>query len=385
MNIKMLIKNTGSALNRCFPKNNRKILFESNSDYCDNARALYDYLIENGYDKSYRFVWCVKDVAAFKGKNFPSTKFVSFKNPRGILPYFFHMATSKYIFYTHFVPPFMNPKVQTIVNLWHGTPLKSIKGHTHSADLFNYVLSPSNFFDEIIMDSFQADRSQLLSCGYPRNDLLFDKSNVLERLSIDRQSYQSVILWMPTFRRPADGAYQDAKLTQTGLPLIETPALLEELNQKLAQDNLFMVIKLHPGQDMSHVDLRSLSNITMLTNVALDESGVQLYHLVANADVLLTDYSSIYFDYLLLNRPIGFIIDDIAEYQQKRGFVTDMPLELMPGEKMKTTQELYRFLTNISLGQDDYNGDRVRVNDIVNRFKDNQSAKRLLASLKICK
>ncbi|MEG0692309.1 MAG: CDP-glycerol glycerophosphotransferase family protein, partial [Oscillospiraceae bacterium] len=122
-----------------------------------------------------------------------------------------------------------------------------------------------------------------------------------------------------------------------------------------------------------------------MTRNELDKSDVQLYHLVSQCDVLLTDYSSIYFDYLLLNRPIGFIIDDIEEYNQKRGFVTKEPLELMPGEKMKTIEELNHFLETIGNHKDEYVEERARVNEIVNQYKDNQSAKRLLNLLEITK
>ena len=358
-------------------------MFESNSDYCDNARAVYDYLIKHNYDKEYQFVWCVKDVTAFRQKNFRNTKFVSFSNPMSILPYFYHMATSKYILYTHFVPLFMNPKCQTVVNLWHGTPLKSIKSHVHSAELFTYVLSPSHGFDAVIMESFEAQNAQLLHCGYPRNDLLFEENDALMKLQIDKDSYQHVILWMPTFRRPVDGSYQDGDVTQTGLPMISSPQELVVLNQKLLENNQFMIIKLHPAQDMSNVDLVEISNIKMLTSWNLDQSEVQLYHLVNQCDVLLTDYSSIYFDFLLLDRPIGFIIDDMDQYNAKRGFVTQDPLDIMPGEKMKTIEELHSFLKNLSVGQDVYQEDRARVNQLVNEYQDNQSASRVLKTIGI--
>lgn len=114
----------------------------------------------------------------------------------------------------------------------------------------------------------------------------------------------------------------------------------------------------------------------MLTNRELDEAGVELYRLVGAADGLLTDYSSIYFDYLLLNHPMIFLIDDIDGYQEKRGFTVADPLSLMPGEKVRAAEELYQALGRLARGEDAWEGERARVNGLVNRFTDDQSARR---------
>ena len=92
----------------------------------------------------------------------------------------------------------------------------------------------------------------------------------------------------------------------------------------------------------------------------------------------LTDYSSIYFDYLLLDRPIAFLIDDIAQYQQNRGFTVENALDLMPGEKIRTVSELNGFLDRLAKGEDRFQEDRQRVNRRVNRWQDGESAKRFL-------
>lgn len=376
MNLREAIKVIGRGINRCIPKNKHKILFESNSDYCDNTRAVYDYLIANGYETRYRFVWCVSDPGQFHAEGMKNTRLVSFKRKRGFLSYFWQMATARYVFYTHYVPPFCNAKAQVVVNLWHGTPLKTLQGHVHPASLFGWLLSPSDYFDPILADSFSMGKEKLLQLGYPRCDLLFQQTDALSRLGIRRADFQKVLLWMPTFRRPADGLYADADVNPTGLPLLETDRQLEELNGILAQKGVLLVIKLHPGQDMSGVKLHTLSHIRMLTNRELDEKGVQLYHLVGEADALLTDYSSIYFDYLLLNRPIGFLIDDIETYQKNRGFVVEDPLPLMPGEKIRTVEELTAFAAGLVNGEDKWEAERERVRLLSNKFADGNSAKR---------
>lgn len=87
-------------------------------------------------------------------------------------------------------------------------------------------------------------------------------------------------------------------------------------------------------------------------------------------DVLITDYSSVYFDYQLLDRPIGFAIDDVEEYRRNRGFVFDNILDYMPGEKIYSFDELKTFFDHLHKGQDDYSEKRKKVNDLVNHWQD---------------
>lgn len=376
MTLRDRIKSAGRALNRCVPKRNNQILFESNSDYCDNSRALYDYLLAHGYGEKYRFIWCVADVKR-PPDGLAGAKVVSFRSKKGFLRYFFAMARSGKVVFSHYAPPFVNPKGQMVLNLWHGTPLKTLKGHVPPAELFRWLLSPSDLFDPILADSFGAAPEQLVQLGYPRNDLLFHPADSLERLGIEAGRWKKVLLWMPTFRRPAGGAYQDGAATSTGLPLMESPELLEELNRRLERLGFYLMIKLHPGQDLSGMKLVELSSIRMLTNRELDAAGVELYRLVGAADGLLTDYSSIYFDYLLLDRPMIFLIDDFDLYEEKRGFTVEDPLSLMPGEKVRTPEELYLALERLGNGTDEWRSERMRVNGLVNRFTDNQSCRRV--------
>ena len=108
---------------------------------------------------------------------------------------------------------------------------------------------------------------------------------------------------------------------------------------------------------------------------------MQLYELVAHADALVTDYSSIYFDYLLLNRPIGFTCDDMEAYGGNRGFVVDNPLELMPGMKIQNYPEFVAFAEKVFAGDDGFREERERVNNLVNADQDGQSCAHLVSLL----
>ena len=107
------------------------------------------------------------------------------------------------------------------------------------------------------------------------------------------------------------------------------------------------------------------SNIKFMTQKALEKKGLSVYALLRNADALITDYSSAYFDYMLLNRPIAFTVEDIEEYRKKRGFVFDNPFEYMPGEKINSYEDLEKYVANVAEDNDVF-AERERVNMIIN-------------------
>ena len=111
----------------------------------------------------------------------------------------------------------------------------------------------------------------------------------------------------------------------------------------------------------------------------MQESQCDLYALLGQADGLITDYSSVYFDYLLLNRPIGFTVDDMEEYMKNRGFVVDDPRPLMPGQFLNTPEDFCGFLSDLLEGRDPYGEERLRVKELTNKYDDGKDALRALA------
>ena len=111
------------------------------------------------------------------------------------------------------------------------------------------------------------------------------------------------------------------------------------------------------------------------------EQKLALYKLVKDSDFLITDYSSIYFDYLLLNRPIGFTIEDMKEYEGNRGFVFEHPFEYMPGRIIQNKEEFMCFLQDTVAGIDGYEEERARVNALVNQVNTPDNCKGLLEKI----
>ena len=98
---------------------------------------------------------------------------------------------------------------------------------------------------------------------------------------------------------------------------------------------------------------------------------------------LLTDYSSVFFDFLLTLKPIGFVIDDISQYGSMRGFTVEDPLGLMPGHKIYNVDDLKKFIADLVAGVDPYSDERQRINDLANKYQDSQSSTRLMKALGI--
>lgn len=364
-----------SFVNRLIPKSRKKIVFYSNMGFRDNVKAVYDYLISCPGGK-YKVICAVNDWADFAEK--PHPKYVKFVSPlRGV----WHFFTARYFFYSFGKYPVKPAKNQMVVNLWHGSPLKKIGNYLDDEDqnFFTILLAASDFFVPIMQKAFNCRREQVVVCGHPRNDALFHPGDALEKLGVS-ESYKRLILWLPTFRQSAflgncDTASQKG---ETGLPILRTQSEMERINSLLAEADTLMIAKIHPAQDLDQIDAAGYSNIRIVTNEEMQRADCNLYGLLGCADGLITDYSSVYFDFLLLNRPIGFTVDDIEEYMANRGFVVEDPYALMPGRFIHTVDEFSLFVGEVISGSDSYAAQRKMVGDLVNRYHDGMDCKRVL-------
>src|SRR5699024_2389007 len=102
---------------------------------------------------------------------------------------------------------------------------------------------------------------------------------------------------------------------------------VSELNNILFEEKILLIIKPHPEQNLKYFDDIFTEHIKVINNDDLLYNNVDLYALLSESDALLTDYSSVYIDYLLLNKPIGFTIDDINNYEKNLGFSVKDPLK----------------------------------------------------------
>lgn len=285
-----------------------------------------------------------------------------------------------------------------VVQLWHGIPLKRIerlvteqikaKMSLHGKiafEAYRAFTGRQRRVDLLVSTSALVAREAMMRCfyadhwpvtGYPRNDVLLDerlRHHPLMELSIDRNARkvvqqakiqgQPVALYAPTFRKHFIDPFLGG--------VIDLPRL-----DRFAQShNAIILIKLHPWmrQPVFYDDI--YDNVTFIS------PDSDIYPLLPQIDFLITDYSSIFFDFLLLDRPILFFCHDLEEYlTEDRGFIFDYEV-MTPGPKVTRQTDLEIELATIFSGGDIWHEQRLRVRALVFDHVDGSAVERLMSQL----
>lgn len=359
------------------------ILFESEGDYSDNTFALYDYMRRNGYfEEKYRAVWLVAHPENSKDGCICVSKYSKYLN----LTRLYYLATSRYYILDHcnVLRNMKSRRGQEIYNLFHGCTFKAKKGVIGEAKSPERFLTVTGDFWKHIMSEFiQCDESVVHVLGYPRNDYFFmDNKEILSKWDKlhNWNQFNKVILWMPTFRKSSNAILsEDYYQGATGLPILEKISDLVELNEILKAKNSLLVFKVHHLQSDYEAFKRHYSNIQILKDDDIISCGAQLYQIVTLADILITDYSSISNDYLLLNRPMIFTLDDYENYRGSRGFSIDDPALYFPGPHVFNKDELLAALKETITGKADmFKKQREDLLSVMHKYNDGDSSKRIV-------
>lgn len=307
----------------CVKKN--YIFYESRDgkSMTDSPYAIFKYLLENDYEKKYIHIWSIDNK---KKLRFYKQKYKKHKNIRFVLrmtnKYFYYLTTSKYLLNNSTFPNIFTVKDEQIyVNTWHGTPLKhmgfDIKDNPFgtsnvlrnflSAD---YILSPNKFTTEILKNSFKLKdlfHGKILEDGYPRIDLTVNANkskiiNSLINLNLKLQN-KKIILYAPTWkgndtskpRNDLEQIYNDIKVLEFRLG--------SEYN---------ILTKVHPFL------YKEAESFDLLQDYLVPDT-FETNELLSVVDILITDYSSIFFDFLITKKPIIFYMWDYDDYKTNRG------------------------------------------------------------------
>ncbi|WP_161567332.1 CDP-glycerol glycerophosphotransferase family protein [Exiguobacterium sp. SH4S7] len=367
------------------------IVFESQSDFSDNSKALFLNMIKYNVNKHYKIVWLVDDAKQIKTQKYENVYFFSIKSDGSIINKLvtlakieFLLSKTRFYFFTHrnfsISPPTEN---QVFFNLTHGTPLKNSTGRHSSFKKSTYILTTSKTAGDLRVRTYEGGTEKLKILGFPRNDFLFTEKDSLQKIGVNKKAYNKVVFWLPTFRRHKNAKTNDSRKLEEELdfPIVNNVMQLMKLNQYLEKNKIFLIIKVHPAQDLKYFISGDFSNVKILTNDFIFDSKIELYELLGQSDALLTDYSSVYLDYLLIDKPIGFTIDDLGEYQQELGFMVNNPLDIMPGMKIPDQESLCTFFDNVLLNNDEWREKREKVKKEFNYYTDNQASERIMKDL----
>jgi CDP-glycerol glycerophosphotransferase (TagB/SpsB family) len=163
------------------------------------------------------------------------------------------------------------------------------------------------------------------------------------------------------------------------MPLIYSIEKLIALNEFLKQKHLHILYKAHFLQDMKSAKTVNLENIHFISDSMIRDVGMQLYEIIGGSSALITDYSSVFYDYLLLDHPIATTIDDIESWKKGRGFSFD--IEKMHDQatvRVKNLDELFAFLNDVSEGIDRKQQGRRQIRDITHTYIDGKSTDRVV-------
>ncbi len=358
-------------INYLIPKRNQ-IIFDSSPEFSDNPKALYDYI--SSKKTEYRLVWAVDEIQ--EEVDVPQYK-------RSTLGRLWQFLRSRYIVTSHGSHP-ARTKNQVFVNVWHGMPLKAM-GYAENRDValpFNfddenyYLIATSTIMRNALAACFNQDARRIFVTGQPRNDKLLKgcQERILEILKIDPARYNKIILFAPTFRS-ADYR-EDGQLISYNFNLPDFD--INDFQEFLKDHGVLCLVKFHRlEEEKATAYFKDAENIKLINTGTLQENLIDIYDIMGCVDILITDYSSVYFDFLLLDRPIIFIVSDLEEYREKRGFVLE-PFEFWtPGPKVKNFKEFLGELEKSIENPEYYQEERNVINDLVNYYKDDKSSERL--------
>lgn len=280
------------------------------------------------------------------------------------------------LFYTHGYFGYSTPpRSKIIVNLWHGMPLKTIGALRGNRVMrFSFTLATSHYFQRILQNAFRVDDDNVLISGLPRNDRLLEAAaNPSTRLLPG-----PIILWMPTYRRPLQ---RDAPIdgSESGFMDGIGDFRINDFGDALQQLGLTCIIKPHPLADTSTYPAET-ARVKIWPDQRLLEHGLTLYQLIAQADLLISDASSVWVDYLLLDRPILFAFGDHAEYSSTRGLASPEGLSMFPGPIVTDQDSLVVELGLFSEGIDNYADKRHSVLARFHQYRDSNSAERTVSA-----
>lgn len=346
--IKQMMLGVYNTLYYILPLNKNVILFESSvgRNYTGNPKAIYEKMVAEELDKKYKCVWILEDTR----EEIPG-RCIKIKRQR--LKYFYYMSCAKFWVMDSRQPRYLKKKKGNVyIQTWHGTPLKKlgldmsfvnmggyqdieeyIRIFKQNTSRWDYLISQNEYSTNIFKSAF-AFNKEVLEIGYPRNDVLMNHTSaqvkaIREKLGLP--SDKQILLYAPTWR---DNDYDALGRYKFNLP-IDLATFKQELG-----DKYYLLLKPH-YLIADQISIAGYEDCVGLCNIKQD---IQELYLVA--DALITDYSSVMFDYSILGRPIFFYMYDMEAYKSEvREFYFDILAEA-PGPIVATNEELFKCLKN---------------------------------------
>lgn len=367
----ILIKLVLFVLKKCKTKN--YIVFESLPFYSDNTKFVFDELVKRNVNKKFKMIWIADNGTNSKEIHCDNVKIIEGNSFFNSLKKQYAISAAKAVIVSNELLKKINPRKQLFIDLAHGAALKNCSGHYNLPDCYDKAVCLSPYLAKFDAVNFNCDEEKMLPLGYPRNDLLFGEKIDLHKF-FSAADFDKAVYWMPTYRQHKNGKYNTSSVS---FPIMYDEKIAERISQKAAKERVLIIIKPHPAQDMSRITKLNLQNIVFVDNEFLSKNGLENYELLRSVDALISDYSSVYYDYLLCDKPIGLCFDDFEEYSSNEGFTVDPDFILAGGEKLYNAQDLCDFIGRIAVNQDLLIEKRNEIKKLCHTFCDNKSTQRV--------
>lgn len=369
------------------PRKNNILVFGSSGGkkFIDNPKYLFLHISNSPKYKKLIPVWITKNkenVKKLKSKKYKAYYYLS---TRGI----YYTLRAKYFIFDNDLNDinyWISGRSKKI-NLWHGIALKKIKDHNKKGEfslqnknLFtklilkfsapwifskpDLVLSTSSAYQKIFSSAFNIKPSRAPITGYPRNDIFYkniegadigSNASIKKTIKINKENKKARhIIYLPTFRD--DDRENKLFFSRSGIDF-------KKLNQVLEKINTYLIIKTHLSDAPETKDTRTKNKFNRLIFL---ESRTDIYPLLPLMDILITDYSSVAYDFLLLNKPIIFFPFDLDNFlKQGRGIYFNYH-DFTPGKKVQNFKDLLKAITYITKkGGDSFAPSRTKIAKIV--------------------
>ena len=342
------------------PIRNNYIFYEAFSGLgiLDNPRAIFTQLLEDPTFEYCTHIWSIADMDMAKDniKEFEGLENVKFVQ-RESEEYYRYLASSKYLISNStFGYFFVKRPEQVYINTWHGVPTKYM-GYDHAVERVENARGPARNFlgadflvsanefmtDVMYKQAYKLDglfNGKILEVGHPRSDLLInaDTNKVFKKLNnLGIKTDKKIILYAPTWK---GNLYN-----QLEYDVNEFKETVKKFSENINQDEYRIYLRVHYflykflAQDPELKDI--LIPFTIDTN-----------ELLSVVDVLISDYSSIFFDFLVTGRPIVFYVPDLKEYESGRGLY--VPVSTLPGIVSSSLEEIATYLGAICENREEY-------------------------------
>ena len=361
----------------------------------DNLLSFLNYLLKN-YNNKYLTIYLLfydnnrisfykEYIDSFKNKHL-SIKYIflekalSRKRPVEYLikkyKYYHIFFKCRYIFSSDVLMRFpYKLKKQTYISLNYFTPFKLDTPNVDMRTSIEVVFSTSKLSSQIVSTSAKVPIENFKVLGFPRNDnILNPRFSRDELINMLKAPYKvsKIITYSPTHRD-----YERGSLIQRNI--LGYTGSYEKLENILDKHSAILIIKLHPGHNVNCLEMPDYSRIFLYK----PNYKYNLYDVFAYTDLLITDYTSAYFDFLLKNKPVIFNFYDQEKYEETRGFSYDPVEAVCAGTIVKNKDDFFLAIEEALSGKDEYINHRKYINSLMNKYTDGNSSERILNLLKM--